>query len=73
MLSITAIISVNLGVMNLLPIPALDGGRLITVIFEMITRKRVPKKIEGLVNGIGLLVLLVFSFAIMIKDVIQLF
>lgn len=73
LLSITAIISVNLGVMNLLPIPALDGGRLITVIFEMITRKRVPKKIEGLVNGIGLLVLLVFSFAIMIKDVIQLF
>lgn len=69
---IAALISINLGVMNLLPIPALDGGRLITILFEMITRKKVPVKIEGIVNAIGLAVLLLFSLVVMIKDVIQL-
>ena len=59
--------------MNLLPIPALDGGRLITLLFEMITRKRLPKKVEGMVNGIGLLLLLGLSVVIMVKDVIGLF
>ena len=58
--------------MNLLPIPALDGGRLLTVLFEMITRKKIPPKIEGIVNGVGLILLLILSFVIMIKDVIGL-
>jgi regulator of sigma E protease len=58
--------------MNLLPIPALDGGRLITIIIEMITRKRLPPKIEGMINAVGLTLLLAFSFFVMIKDIIQL-
>ena len=70
---ITTIISINLGVMNLLPIPALDGGRLVTTIFEMITKKRIPTKIEGIINGVALTILLGFSVFIMIKDIIQLF
>ncbi len=73
LLYITALISINLGVMNLLPLPALDGYRMITTLFEMVTKKKMPKKIEGAVNGIGLLLLLGFSVFIMIKDVIQLF
>ena len=72
LLYITTLISINLGVMNLLPIPALDGGRLITLLFEMISKKRVPKKIEGMINAVGLMALLLLSFVIMIKDVIQL-
>ena len=72
LLHITTLISINLGVMNLLPIPALDGGRLLTLLFEMITRRRVPKKAERMINGIGLIVLLALSFGIMIKDVVQL-
>ena len=72
LLYITTLISINLGVMNLLPIPALDGGRLITILIEMITRKKIPAKIEQSINGIGLLVLLGFSVLILIKDVIQL-
>ena len=72
LLYIVALISINLGVMNLLPIPALDGGRLICILFEMITRKRIPKKIESAVNAIGLLLLLAFSLIIMVKDVIAL-
>ncbi len=70
---LTALISINLGVMNLLPIPALDGGRLITILIEMITRKRIPKKIEDTVNGVGLMILLGLSVLIMIKDIVGLF
>ena len=72
-LNITILISINLGFMNLLPIPALDGGRLIAIIIEMITRKRVPPRVEAAINGVGLILLLGLSFLIMIKDVIQLF
>lgn len=72
LLSMVTLISINLGVMNLLPIPALDGGRLITVLFEMITKKRVPPKVEGMINAIGLALLLGLSLVIMVKDVIQL-
>jgi len=71
-LYIVVVISINLGFMNLLPIPALDGGRLITVLFEIITRKRLPKKVEGIINSVGLILLLILSFVIMIKDVIGL-
>ncbi len=73
LLNITVIISINLGVMNLLPIPALDGGRLLTVLVEMITKKKLPPKVEAAINGVGLLLLLGLSMVIMVKDVIQLF
>lgn len=71
LLNITLLISMNLGFMNLLPIPALDGGRLITILFEMITKKRLPTKVEGIINAVGLILLLGLSFIIMIKDVVQ--
>jgi regulator of sigma E protease len=73
LLHIAGLISINLGVMNLLPVPALDGGRLITLLVEMITRKKMPKKLEGIINGVGLVLLLGLSFVIMIKDIIGLF
>ena len=72
LLSMVILISINLGVMNLLPIPALDGGRLATTLIEMVTRKKLPAKVEGIINGVGLALLLGFSFIIMIKDVVQL-
>ena len=73
LLSLVALISINLGVMNLLPIPALDGGRLLTITIEMITRKRLPTKVEGIINAVGLILLLGLSVVILIKDVIQIF
>ena len=73
LLYITALISINLGVMNLLPIPALDGGRMVALLIEMITRKRLPQKVEGMINAIGHMVLLGFSAIIMVKDVVGLF
>ncbi len=72
LLYITALISINLGVMNLLPIPALDGGRTVTLLFEMITRKRIPVKVEGIINAVGLILLLGLTFVVMAKDIFQL-
>ena len=72
LLYIVTLISINLGVMNLLPIPALDGGRMVCLIVEMITKKRIPPKVENTINAVGLAILLGFSVFIMIKDVIQL-
>ena len=73
MLNIVAMISINLGVMNLLPIPALDGGRTVMLLAELVTRKKLPANVEATINAVGLLVLLGLSFIIMIKDVIGLF
>lgn len=52
-----SIISLNLAIMNLLPLPALDGFRFFGAIIEGITKKHIPRKVEGIVNGIGLAVL----------------
>ena len=68
LLYIVAMISINLGVMNLLPIPALDGGRIIFILFEMISRRRLPAKIEETINAVGLFILLGLSAIIMVKD-----
>lgn len=64
-------ISLNLGVMNLLPLPALDGGRIIFVLIEMIFRKPVKRKYEGLVHLVGMAVLLIFMAVITVLDVMK--
>ncbi len=68
-----ALISVNLGVVNLLPIPGLDGGRLLIILGETITRKKFPPKAEAIVNTIGLYLLFGLMILITLKDVIGLF
>lgn len=73
MLNWAIMLSANLGVMNLLPIPALDGGRLVFLIVEAIRRKRIDPKKEGLVNMIGLLILFALMFIVMINDIRKLF
>lgn len=65
-----SIISANLAVMNLLPIPALDGSRIIFCIIEMIRRKPISKKIQGIVNAIGFIALITFAILI---DILKLF
>lgn len=57
LLQMVALITINVGVFNLLPLPALDGGRLLFLVFEGITRKKVPAKFEGIVHFIGLILL----------------
>ncbi len=66
-------ITVNLGVFNLLPLPALDGGRLIFLIWEGVTRKPVPPKYEGVVHLIGLVLLLGLMLVISYSDITRLF
>ena len=72
-----AFIAVNLGVMNLLPIPALDGGRvvglLLTTGIEKITKKKLDPKYEGYVHGVGMILLLGLMAIIMFKDVFMIF
>ena len=77
MLYFGGFIAINLAVMNLLPISALDGGRivclLITVVVEAITKKKINPKNEGYLHGAGMILLLALMAIIMFKDVIFLF
>ncbi len=68
-----AYLSINIGVMNLLPIPALDGGRLVFVIYEMITRKKVNAKIETYLIIGSMLALLGLFVVVSFNDVLRLF
>ena len=68
-----AIISINLAFFNLLPIPGLDGSRLLTSIFEMITKKKIKPEIENMINFIGILFLLSLIVLITIRDISRIF
>lgn len=68
-----AYISVNLAVFNLLPIPALDGSKLLTSAIEMITGKKINKKLEEKITMIGFFILLGLILVVSIKDIINLF
>ena len=72
-LMLMILLNANLGLMNLLPIPALDGGRLIFILIEMITRKRVPQKFEGVVHLIGFALLMILMIFVLFNDVLRLF
>ena len=71
-----AFIAVNLAVMNLLPIPALDGGRIfflfINLVIEKIFRKKLDPKYEGYIHAAGMLLLLGLMAVIMVSDVLKL-
>lgn len=67
------IITVNLGIVNMLPFPALDGGRFLFLLIEGIFRKPVPRKAEAVINAVGLGILLIFILIISVKDIWMLF
>ena len=67
------LLSLNVGIMNLLPIPALDGGRLVFLIVEAIRRKPVLPEKEGMVHAIGLGLLFLLIIIITFKDIVRLF
>lgn len=72
-LPIMALISINLGIFNLFPIPALDGGRLMFILIEMVIGRPVSRKYEGLVHTIGFVLIFGFMLIITLKDIIYLF
>lgn len=69
LLQVMALITINLGLFNLLPLPALDGGRLVFILFEMIFRKPVPQKYEAIVHAVGMALLLLLMVVITFKDI----
>lgn len=70
---LVVLLTVNVGVFNLLPFPALDGGRLLFLLWEAITRKPVPAKYEGWVHAIGFILLLVLVVIVTFSDVFKIF
>jgi regulator of sigma E protease len=69
LVSLTAIISVNLALINLIPVPALDGGRLLFVIIEAITRRRIKPSVAGTVNAVGFSLLVLLMIVVTAHDV----
>jgi len=68
-----AMLSLSLAIMNILPIPAVDGGRLVFLVYEMVLRKRVSSNLEMAVNKFGMLFLLALLISITVKDLSNLF
>ncbi len=73
MLRIMALLTINVGLFNLFPIPALDGWRIFLLIFEGITKKKLPKKFEWAVNTVGLVLLLGLMCVVTFSDITKLF
>ncbi len=73
LMNFAILLTANLGIMNLLPIPALDGGRLVFLAAEAVRRKRVPPEKEGMVHFAGFALLLVLMAVVMYNDIVKLF
>lgn len=69
---LAAIISLNLAVINMIPIPALDGGRILFVLIEMVTRREIPVKVAQIMNSIGFIALLLLMVLVTVSDVVKL-
>lgn len=72
MLKFIGVLSINLAILNVLPIPALDGGRVAFLVVEAITRRKVAARLEGWVNTIGMFALLAFMAVITLNDLVNL-
>jgi len=73
MLNIAILLSANLGVMNLLPLPALDGGRLVFLLIELIRGKPVPRDKEAIIHFIGFALLMILMVVVLYNDIMRLF
>ena len=73
LLYLTLIISMNLGIFNLLPLPPLDGGHLVYTVVEMITRRRLPGKVTGAIDAAGAILFFGILLFITVKDVLSFF
>ncbi|MEG2672217.1 MAG: RIP metalloprotease RseP [Ruthenibacterium sp.] len=72
-LQLLALITINLGVFNLLPVPALDGGRLTFLVIEAVRRKPIPQKFEIAINAVGFCLLMGLMLLVTFNDITQLF
>lgn len=72
-LSFVSLLSLNLAIINILPIPALDGGRLFFIVIETITRRKINPKVEGYAHSIGMAILLLLIALITFHDLFRIF
>lgn len=73
MIHFFGVVSVNLAIVNVLPFPALDGGRIIFVVYEILTKKRANQKFEAIVNNVGMLILLGLILLVTVGDISRIF
>lgn len=73
LISFTALISINLAILNFLPFPALDGGRIIFVAIEGVTKKNIKPKVAQVLNTVGFVLLIVFMLVVTYRDILRLF
>lgn len=73
LLNLITMITINLGIFNLLPLPALDGGRIVFLIVEALRGKPVPPEKEGMVHFVGIAILMIFMVIVTVNDVMKLF
>lgn len=71
LINLAVLLTINLGIFNLLPLPALDGGRILFVLIEMIRRKPLPPEKEGMVHFVGFALLILLSIAIAVMDIMK--
>ncbi len=72
-LELIALLSLNLAVINILPFPALDGGRLVFVLYEWVTKKRANERLENTLNLIGIFILITLALIITINDIMKIY
>lgn len=73
LLQFTALISISLGVINIMPFPALDGGRLLFIVFEAVLRRRPNAQMEAVIHTVGFVLLIALLFIVTWNDIIKLF
>ncbi|MFT6829759.1 MAG: regulator of sigma E protease, partial [Candidatus Paceibacteria bacterium] len=73
LIGFTALLSLNLAVLNFIPFPALDGGRILIIAIESVIRKRLHPKAVNWVNTIGFFVLIALMLVVTVNDIIKLF
>lgn len=73
LLLFAAVLSISLAIFNILPFPALDGGRILFVLIEWISGKKIPQKWQGILNGAGFIILILLMVVVTVKDVLKLF
>ena len=73
LITFTALISINLAIINLVPFPALDGGRLLFVAIEGVTKKKINPKFAGVLNTVGFVILISLMLIVTYRDILKLF
>ena len=71
LMTLAALIAINIGIVNLLPIPAMDGGRLVFLFIELIRGKPVKAEHEGMVHFIGIVALMVLMVIVTFNDIVR--